>query len=98
MQLFLVQVDVNVNGKDKDGQSPFMSAAENRHSEVMQLFLGWGDVDVNSKDEGLQFLLLYATENGHLKIVQKTSKGVNWHVESSYNTFPGMSNGLLWVW
>ena len=69
MQPFLVWVDVNVNAKDKDGQSPLSYATENGHSE-MQLFLGRGGVDVNSKDKLLRSPLLYAAENGHSEIVQ----------------------------
>jgi ankyrin repeat protein len=65
--LLLAQDDINVNSRDKYGQSPLWHATENGNLEATKLLLGQDDIDVNSRDVYGQSLLGHAAANGNLE-------------------------------
>jgi ankyrin repeat protein len=51
VKLLLMREDVNINSKNKHGQTPFSCAIRGRDADLVKLLLMREDVDVNSKDE-----------------------------------------------
>jgi ankyrin repeat protein len=63
LRLLLARGDVEVNAKDKRGQTPLSLAASGDHDAVVRLLLARGDVDVSTMDEdGTTLLSLAASD------------------------------------
>jgi ankyrin repeat protein len=58
VQLLLNTGKVDIDSRDKYGQTPLWWAAAREHKAVVQLLLATGKVDINWQDEYRQTLLL----------------------------------------
>ncbi|KAF2688457.1 hypothetical protein K458DRAFT_428036 [Lentithecium fluviatile CBS 122367] len=70
VKLLLGTGKVDVDAKDKDGQTPLWRAAGNGHEAIVKLLLDTGKVDVDAKDKWGQTPLWRAAGNGHEAIVK----------------------------
>lgn len=70
VKLLLATGKVDVDSKDRRGQTPLFYAAKNGHETVVKLLLATGKVKVDSKDDYGQTPLSYAAENGHETVVK----------------------------
>ncbi|KAF2180965.1 ankyrin, partial [Zopfia rhizophila CBS 207.26] len=61
---------VDVNSKDRYGQTPLWWAARNMHEAVVKLLLDTGMVDVDLKDRYGQTPLWWAAANGHEVVIK----------------------------
>jgi ankyrin repeat protein len=50
VKLLIERNDIDVNPKDKYGETPLQYAAKGGHEEMVKLLMGYKNVDVNSKD------------------------------------------------
>ena len=70
VELLLESGKVDVDSKDKHGQTPLSGAAEGGHEAVVKLLLESGKADVDSKDKYGRTPLSWAAENGHEAVVK----------------------------
>ncbi|SCO06114.1 uncharacterized protein FFB20_12469 [Fusarium fujikuroi] len=61
---------VNIDAKDKNGQTPLSRAAKNRHEAVVKMLLDTGKVNVNTRDKNSQTPLSRAAVIGHKAVVK----------------------------
>ncbi|OBS15283.1 hypothetical protein FPOA_13874 [Fusarium poae] len=61
---------VDVDAKDKNGQTPLSLAAENGHEAVVKMLVDTGKVDFDAKDYIGRTPLSLAAENGHEAVVK----------------------------
>ncbi|KAK1762028.1 hypothetical protein QBC33DRAFT_582006 [Phialemonium atrogriseum] len=64
-------IDIDVDLKDQDGQTPLSWAARNGHEAVVKQLLDTGQVDIDSKDSDGQTPLSWAARNGHEAVVKQ---------------------------
>jgi ankyrin repeat protein len=81
VQRFL-EMNIDVELKDRDELTPLAWAAENGHEAVVKLLLETGEAEVNSKDKEGQTPLSRAAMNGDEAVVQLLLETGNAEVES----------------
>ena len=70
IQLFLEQsCDIDLNAKDKNGQTGLIIACEMGHSSTAKLLINDKTIDVNAKDKGSKTVFISACENGLVDVV-----------------------------
>jgi ankyrin repeat protein len=69
LSAFLEHPDININLKNKYGQTALSLAAGNGHTEIVQQLLARQDVDVNVQDFHGQTALGQAVFYGHITVV-----------------------------
>lgn len=75
---------VNINMKDKWGQTPLSNAARYRHKPILKLLLE-NKVDIDAKDNNSQTPLSWAAGNGHETVVRLLLENkVNANAKDSY--------------
>ncbi|THY72511.1 hypothetical protein D6C94_06659 [Aureobasidium pullulans] len=70
IRMLLAVQGIDVNLKDRFGQSPLSSAAMEGHGGVVKTLLEIDGVDVNSKDRSGQTSLSHAAENAHRGVIK----------------------------
>ena len=82
------------DGKDNEGKTPLMLAAQRGHLEVVKLLLQTEKVDLDGKDSEGKTPLIWACEKGKLEVVElllKTGK-----VDPDRKDYGGRTP-LMWV-
>ncbi len=69
VKLLLTTDKVELDPKDKEGQTPLHLAARNGHEAIVRLLLATGQVEANVKDEYGHTPLSWAAQNGHKAVV-----------------------------
>ncbi|KAH7159349.1 hypothetical protein DER46DRAFT_702396, partial [Fusarium sp. MPI-SDFR-AT-0072] len=90
VELLLATDGVDVNSKDKDGQTPLSCAAINGHEVIVKLLLETEKVDVNSKDQNGWTPLVLTAIMGHegiAKLLLETEK-VDLDAKDNYGRTP----------
>ena len=70
VKLLLAHPNINVNLKDKDGQTPFSRACQFRKVSVVQLMLNDPRVDLTLSDNSGRTPLWWASFNGHDEVIE----------------------------
>ncbi len=70
-KILLSRSDININEKNRSGETPLILAIKNEYEEIVELLLSKPDINVNAKysDDG-ETALHYAIENKNKKIVE----------------------------
>ena len=69
----LIQAGADIEGRDKDGETPLIWASSYGHLEIVQELIQAG-ADVNAKDNDACTPLIWASSRGHLAVVQELIK------------------------
>ena len=70
LMAYLLELGVETNSTDSNGETPLSWAAGHGHIEVVKLLLLQDGVDADSKDQRSRTPLSWAAENGHIEVVK----------------------------
>ena len=94
----LISAKADVNVKDKEGNTPLISAAKEGHTEVAKELIG-AKADVNARDKDGTTPLIWAAKRGHMEIANMIRAMVRmlkpWR-SSGFSNCKTLDGGATW--
>ena len=70
VRLLIERDDVDINAKDKGGQTALILATKLGYEAVVRLLIGRDDIDINTKGQYGQTALMRAVKDKHMAVLQ----------------------------